>query len=227
MQELISVVIPSFNGEKYIEECILSVKKQHMNTEIIVIDDISTDDTPKIAKSLGCKVLINSIHKGQIAAKNMGVRISKGDYWLTIDQDDILVDGALCRLFEEINKTADYNIVMAKVQDFCSDNIIENKKYCKSEPYFGILTGAVLFKKEVFNKIGLWYEKSSTGDVIDLTNRLFDHGLDIKKIDFVSCLRRIHSNNYGRLHQDLEYKDYAYALRQRIIKKQRAGTNED
>ena len=45
MSDLISIVIPTYNGEKYIKECIESIQKQNMNTEIIVVDDISTDKT--------------------------------------------------------------------------------------------------------------------------------------------------------------------------------------
>ena len=65
MQDLISVIIPSYNGEKYIKECIESIQKQNMNTEIIVVDDISTDKTVEIARGMGCKVIVNTEHKGQ------------------------------------------------------------------------------------------------------------------------------------------------------------------
>ena len=47
MQDLVSVVIPSYNGEKYIKECIESIQAQDFPHEIIVIDDISTDILPR------------------------------------------------------------------------------------------------------------------------------------------------------------------------------------
>ena len=73
MNNLISIIIPAYNGEKYIQECITSIQNQNMNTEIIVIDDISTDKTADIARSMGCKVIVNDEHKGQVAGKNTGV----------------------------------------------------------------------------------------------------------------------------------------------------------
>ena len=88
MQDLISVIIPSFNGEKYIAETIESVQNQNFPYEIIVIDDISTDKTAQIAEEMGCRVIINKEHKGQVAGKNTGIKEAKGNYWLTIDQDD-------------------------------------------------------------------------------------------------------------------------------------------
>ena len=66
----------------------------------------------------------------------------------------------------------------------------------------------------------VWQERESiTGDVIDLTNRLEKVGVKIKKIDFISCDRRIHNANYGRTNQADEYKDYAKLLRERLGKK--------
>lgn len=216
MQDLISVIIPAYNGEKYIKECIESIQKQKMNTEIIVVDDISTDNTVQIARGLGCRVIVNKEHKGQIAGKNTGIRKSNGKYWMTIDQDDILIDGALKKLVDEIENEPDTKIVMAKLKDFCSADTPEQFRFCKPNAFWGILTGSALFKKEVFDKIGFWNENAITGDVIDLTTRLIQNGIEIRKIDFVSCRRRIHRANYGRTNQKEEYKDYANALRTRL-----------
>jgi len=216
MQDLISIIIPAYNGEKYIKECIESIQKQKMNTEIIVVDDISTDNTARIARDSGCRVIINREHKGQIAGKNTGIREAKGTYWLTIDQDDMLTDGALKKLVEEIEKEPDTKIVMAKLKDFCSADSPEQIRFCKPYAFWGILTGAALFKKEIFSKIGFWNENAITGDVIDLTTRLIQNGIEIRKADFVSCRRRIHCANYGRTNQKEEYKDYANALRVRL-----------
>ena len=216
MSDLISIIIPTYNGEKYIKDCIKSIQNQNMNTEIIVIDDISDDKTIEIAKSLNCRIIINKTRQGQIIAKNTGIKEAKGKYWLTIDQDDILAKNALKKLVYEIKKDNDNYIVMAKLKDFCSIDTPEQKKYCKTKPYYGILTGTTLFKTEIFNKIGFWKKGIITGDVIDLENRLINTEIKIKKIDFVSCYRRIHDNNFGKTNQKDEYKDYAKLLRERL-----------
>jgi len=216
MENLISVIIPSFNGEKYIKETIESIQIQNFPHEIIVIDDISKDKTVEIAKSMNCKVIINNKHKGQVASKNTGIKEAKGNFWLTIDQDDLLVKNALEILYNEMQKDINNQIIMAQLKDFCSPDSPNEIKYCKPNAYWGILTGSTLFKKEIFNKIGLFREDMITGDVIDLTNRLLKHNIEIKKIPFVSCQRRIHNANYGRTNKSDEYKDYAKNLRERI-----------
>ncbi len=218
MQDLISIVIPSYNGEKYIAECINSIQAQKMNTEIIVIDDISTDKTVQIARNMGARVIVNEVHKGQVAGKNTGIREAKGKYWLTIDQDDMLADGALQQLYDEMLRDDNRYIVMAMLKDFCSPETPDQQKFCKPQPFRGILTGSTLFKKEVFDIIGPFREDIITGDVIDMTNRMAKTGLKITNVDFVACNRRIHDANFGRTNQKDEYKDYLKVLRERLKK---------
>lgn len=219
MQNLISVIIPSYNGEKYIKETIESIQKQKFNHEIIVIDDMSTDKTVEIAQSLGCRVIVNKEHKGQMAGKNTGIKEAKGNYWLTIDQDDLLVDNALQTLYDEMQKDPNYTIVMAQLQNFCSPDTPEQEKYVNKKPFSNILTGSTLFKKKVFDIVGFFREDTITGDVIDLTERLKKHGLSIHKADFITCNRRIHNDNFGITNQADEYKDYATILRDKLRKK--------
>ena len=219
MNNLISITIPTFNGEKYIEETINSIQKQNFNHEIIVVDDLSSDNTAKIAASLGCRVYINEAHKGQMAGKNKGINLSKGNYWLTIDQDDLLVDNALEMLYDEMHKNDEYKIVMAKIKNFCSPDTPHRKKVTNPKPFSNILTGSTLFKKEIFDIIGLFREDTITGDVIDLIQRLDVHGLSIHRADFITCNRRIHDNNFGITNQKDEYKDYAKILRDKLIKR--------
>ena len=219
MENLISVVIPSYNGEKYIAETIESIQKQDFCHEIIVVDDMSTDKTVDIAKSMGCRVIQNIEHKGQMAGKNTGIRAASGNYWLTIDQDDILAQNALSMLYDEMRKNPEYKIVMAKLKNFCSPDTPHRKKFVNPTPFSNILTGSTLFKKEIFDIIGFFREDTITGDVIDLTERLKNKGLSIHKVDFITCYRRIHDNNFGITNQSDEYKDYAKILRDKLKNK--------
>ena len=216
MADLISVVIPTYNGEKYIKDCIESIQSQDFPHEIIVIDDISTDRTVEIARSMGCRVIVNTEHKGQMAGKNTGIREAKGNYWLTIDQDDMLVNNALQMLYDEMQKDLSYQIVMAQLKNFCSPDTPQQAKFVNPKPFTNILTGSTLFKKEVFNTIGFFREDTITGDVIDLRERLEKNGLTIHMVNFITCNRRIHETNYGITNHADEYKDYAKILKDKI-----------
>lgn len=214
---LISIIIPSYNGEKYIEETINSIRNQKIKHEIIVVDDVSTDRTVEIARSMGCRLSVNKEHKGQVAGKNTGIKLSNGKYWLTIDQDDKLTEGALENLMQEMQKSSDNKIIMGKLRDFCSPDTPEAQRFVKPKPFYGILTGSTLFERSLFETIGYFREDVITGDVIDLTTRLAKADISITKIDFVTCDRRIHNANYGRTNQQDEYGDYARILRERIF----------
>jgi len=214
---LVSVTIPSYNGEKYIEEAINSIRNQKVKYEIIVVDDMSTDKTVEIARSMGCRLSVNKEHRGQVAGKNTGILLSRGKYWLTLDQDDKLTDGALEYLLETMHKNPDTKIVMAMLRDFCSPDTPDAQRFVKHKPFYGILTGSTLFEKDNFNIIGPFREDVITGEVIDLTTRLAKANIKITKVNFVACDRRIHNENYGRTNQRDEYSDYAKVLRERIF----------
>lgn len=217
----ISIIIPVKNGSggKYLNQAIEGILAQEMNVEIIVVDDASTDNTVEIAQSYGCKIVHHEVSRGQVAGKNSGLNVAEGKYILFHDHDDIMLKGALKRLYEEFEP--DTMAVEAKVQDWYSPDLPEEEKsktIIKQEPYWGLFTGAILIKKEVFNKIGYFNESVHTGEIIDWQSKMDFHGLRIKKIDFVSTMRRIHSTNFGKTNQKKEFKDYATILRAKIKK---------
>jgi glycosyltransferase involved in cell wall biosynthesis len=88
---LISVVIPCFNSESYIQESINSVLSQtYRKIELIVIDDGSTDDTLKVIKEYEKSIVIlRQENQGAASARNLGIHHSKGDYIALLDSDDV------------------------------------------------------------------------------------------------------------------------------------------
>ncbi|TCI49906.1 glycosyltransferase family 2 protein [Exiguobacterium sp. SH5S13] len=92
---LISIIIPAYNVEKYIEKCILSILRQtYINIEVIVVNDGSTDNTGELIdrmSKLDSRLKIS--HKknaGVSAARNSGIEISTGDYLVFVDADDYI-----------------------------------------------------------------------------------------------------------------------------------------
>lgn len=217
--DLISVIIPVKNGAKYIRQAIEGILVQKMNTEIIVVDDCSEDNTVEIAKKYGCKVVKHEIQKGPVVAKNSGLKLANGKYIMFHDHDDIMLNGALKILYEEFSSD-DVYAVEAKIQDFYSPDLSEKEKstiQIKSEPYWGLFSGAILMRVEVFDKIGLFNENICAGEIIEWQSKMKLNNLKIKKLDFVSVKRRIHSNNFGRTNRSTEFKNYASILRAKLM----------
>jgi hypothetical protein len=215
---LISVIIPVKNGSNYLREAVDGIKKQKMNTEIIVVDDGSTDNTADIAEELGCMVIKNPKNLGQDVSKNIGLKRAKGNYILFHDHDDVMRENALMKMYKEFELNKDLQVVMAKLKDFVSPELKDEKISVRKEAYYGSLAGAVLFRKEVFDVIGNFDESTNVGG-LDILLRLEKYGIKTKKINITAVNRRIHNTNYGKISKQREYKDYATILKNRLLKK--------
>ncbi len=110
MNDLISVIVPVYNVEKYLKRCIESIVNQtYKNIEIILIDDGSTDLSGKIcddyAKNNKKINVIHSENYGVSVARNKGLEIFNGTYVIFVDADDILLDDAVETLYTSIIQT--------------------------------------------------------------------------------------------------------------------------
>ena len=91
--ELISVIVPIYNVEKYLEKCVNSILKQtYINLEIILVDDGSPDRCPeicdKLAKTDDRIKVIHQQNGGLSKARNVGIDVAKGAYLVFVDSDD-------------------------------------------------------------------------------------------------------------------------------------------
>ena len=106
---MISVIIPVYNVEKYLNECLNSVCSQTFeNLEIILVDDGSTDDSSKICDEWSAKDsrvrVIHQLNAGLSEARNSGLKYCKGDYILYIDSDDSIEEDLVESLMNLIEK---------------------------------------------------------------------------------------------------------------------------
>lgn len=107
MSKLISVIIPMYNAEKYIEECIKKILNQTINNfEIVIVNDGSTDNSVEICNKyaeLDNRIKVISISNSGVSnARNVGFRESIGDYILWIDADDMMKENMLELLYNNI-----------------------------------------------------------------------------------------------------------------------------
>lgn len=100
----ISVIVPFYNTEQYLERCIEHLIAQSMHKEIILIDDGSTDHSYKIASRYAamnsCVVILRQNNQGQSAARNRGLEAATGEYVLFCDSDDFIEEESLPELYE-------------------------------------------------------------------------------------------------------------------------------
>ena len=91
---LVSIVIPVFDGERFLSEAIESVLAQdHRPIEVIVVDDGSTDASADVAHSFDDVVVLGSGNHGAAAARNLGVARAAGPFLTFLDADDLMPGG--------------------------------------------------------------------------------------------------------------------------------------
>ena len=129
MNSKISVIIPVYNVETYLRECLNSVINQsYTNLEIICINDGSTDNSLKILEEYAKKdkrfVIINQENQGQGIARNLGIKASRGNYIFFLDSDDYILSGTLEKLHKKIMETKS-DIVSTQTEVFSEEETPE------------------------------------------------------------------------------------------------------
>ena len=149
--DVISVIVPVYMVEEYLERCVSSIAKQtYPHLEIILVDDGSPDHCPAIcdrwAEADGRIKVIHQENGGVSSARNAGLREAKGEYIAFVDGDDFLPENALQILYERIIKDGS-DMVIGKHTDIY-ENGSENGNYCRW------MTDGVLSKEEFFRVMG-------------------------------------------------------------------------
>lgn len=168
----VSVVIPLYNEESYIEECINSVINQtYKNFEIIIVDDNSIDDSLKVVKKIKdkrIKIIELKENKGVSNARNVGVEYSTGDYLCFLDSDDYWRYDKIEKQIKFIkNKSFIYSNYMYvdKYGKKIKEVIVPNKlTYHEALKNTCIFTGTVMFDMSKITKEDLFMPNLKIGE---------------------------------------------------------------
>ncbi|BAQ61473.1 glycosyltransferase [Geminocystis sp. NIES-3708] len=219
---LISVIIPAFNAEKYLKDAIESVIKQNYQPlEIILIDDGSTDNTAKIAKSFQNIKYIYQENSGPAIARNNGIKIAGGDYIAFLDQDDLWTPNKLSLQINYLKDHSDISYVLGQQKIFLESGI-EKPKWLKQE-YLETITpayllSALLTRKSIFNQIGYFDSSYKHGNDSDWLLKTIDARLSMYIIPEIVLLKRIHDANQSHNIEEMK-SDVLSFLRASIQRK--------
>jgi len=124
----ISVIIPVYNVEKYLEECVGSIQRQTLkDIEIICVNDGSRDSSLEILKKLAKKdkrvVIIDQKNAGAGAARNTGIKAARGKYLGFVDSDDEIFPTMYEELYEKAEKTGAEMVITGEIETLFDDNI--------------------------------------------------------------------------------------------------------
>ena len=206
---MISVIVPVYNVEEYLEECLESIRQQTFtDIEVILVNDGSTDSSKEICERF-CQAdnrfkLINQENQGQSVARNRGIKESVGQFIMFVDSDDVIntnvlevllpymktdVDIVECRMTRKkeeffLNKTSTIVFEGNSKEAILNCIAFKEVKYCAFKK---------LYRREIVQKIpfleGYIYEDVFTG-----INYL-KHIRKIVVIDYIGYYYRVHANS--------------------------------
>jgi len=195
---LVSVIIPVLNGERFIADAVHSVLAQNYPAlEIIIIDDGSTDGTEAAVRRLPCEVhYFKQARQGPAAARNRGIRDASGDLVAFLDVDDLWPAHTLHRLVAELRADPALEVARGYSQVMELDAALGRYEYRgnpkESFPY-SITAG--VYRKRVFDRVGLFDHNLLFGEDTDWYNRANELKIPIRRIEAVTLHVRRHGGN--------------------------------
>lgn len=188
MGEVISVIVPVYNVEKYLERCVNSILEQtYQQLQIILVDDGSTDQSGKMCDAYAKKeeriIVIHKINGGLSDARNAGMEVATGEYVCFFDSDDWIEKDTLKTAYDAL-KTSGMDIaVWGFVKDFVDQNEnIENTSYvaignhiCKKEKR----CNSILLQDEALTMIGYAWNKLYKMSIISENSIKFEKGTSL------------------------------------------------
>lgn len=200
---LVSVIIPTYNRADYIVEAIESVFGQtHTNTEVIVIDDGSTDTTRDVLKPyIDAKRIsyVHQAHSGVSKARNLGLKAARGTYIKFLDSDDFLYPDQIEAQIKDLNgaqdvlSITDFTVLKPNGErEFKEIYLVEKNKQLASfiESNRGVIH-AFLTPKACLDKVGGFDESLESCEDLDLWIQILFQGAHARRLNINGCCYRI------------------------------------
>jgi len=194
---LVSIIIPVFNGERFLREAVESVLAQKYSpVEIIIVDDGSTDGTATVARSFPETVrYLHQTNHGPAAARNRGIEQAQGNLIAFADADDLWPSHKLELQLPYLIRDAKIDIVLGRIQQVL---LSETQSQEVGEAGFSVNLGSAVIRKSVFERVGLFDETMRYSEDVDWFLRAREGGAAIMTIDAVTLFYRQHQENMTR-----------------------------
>jgi glycosyltransferase involved in cell wall biosynthesis len=224
---LVSIVLPVYNGERYLAEAIDSVLGQSYRAiELIAVDDGSTDGTAAILRAYHDRLRSEwQPNQGAGAARNRGVTLARGELLGFLDADDIWVDGRVARQVAALAADPECEAVLGHVAHFYSPELDDAQRSRIVEPEAAPGTfhaGTMLIRRASFLRVGYLPTSYKLGEFIDWFLRAEEARLRSVTLPEVALRRRLHLGHVG-LRQRQYRSDYVRILKAAMDRRRAAA----
>lgn len=227
-----SVIIPVYNGERYLAEAIRSVRAQTLRPlEIIVVDDGSTDATPQVIADLavtsGVPVCaIRQPNCGPAAARNRGLELAQGDLIAFLDADDWWPETSLSRRADCLLRHPELAGVIGATQLMVEVTDAPGRPPAPwGVPQPSLNLGGALIRRSAFDQVGVFDEAFAYAEDADWLLRAREAGLRFGVHPAVALMARRHANNMTN-QTEPSGAYLAQALRRSLARRQQHAGND-
>jgi len=221
---LVSVIVPVYNGDRFLAEAIDSIRRQdYRPLEIVVVDDGSTDGTPSVMSRLAGEEMryVRQDNAGTPAARNTGLRLARGALVGFLDADDLWTDRKLAIQVPRLMEVPAAEIVLGYTE---VASLADGEPSCRVAlaPAPLLTLGAALVRRSSFRRAGLFDETLRYCDDVDWFLRAKEAGLSLRiHGDLVQVYRRHDRNLTNR--RDLDRRSFVAVLKRSLDRRRRAG----
>jgi len=221
---LVSVILPVYNGELYLDSAIQSIFDQEYDPfEVIVVDDGSSDNSADIVRSYKDVRYRYQPNQGVAAARNVGLSMARGEFIAFLDQDDLWTSNKLRIQVEYLLKNSNVGYVIARIKTFLEPGTELpqgiTKAHLMSDTSI-LLPGSLVARKAVFEKVGYFDTKYLLADDLDWFFRAKEAGTTMAIVPEILLKRRLHSSNLSYNMKKMT-SEFALALKSSIDRKRK------
>ncbi len=196
---LVSVVIPVYNGEKYVAHALESVFKQdYQPFEVILVDDGSTDRTAQIIGKYDNVQYIYQSKQGVSSARNKGIAASRGEIITFLDSDDFWQPNRLTVTIRYLDRHPEVGYVLGRQMMFVEPGCTVPpwvKAEWLTEPQDASNTGVLVGRRVTFDRVGLFNKDYKGGEDTEWLVRASEAGIPMARLPEIVLHRRIHGGN--------------------------------
>jgi glycosyltransferase involved in cell wall biosynthesis len=216
----VSVIVPTYNGASTLLDAIESIRAQEVPLEIIVVDDGSTDDTPRVLEAFDDVVAMRTENRGPAAARNCGLGFARAPLITFLDDDDVWVPRKLAHQLQLLEEHPNASVILGRTA-FQSLDPSSNRWNAVAEPHLLYHLGASLCRRQTFDRIGMLDPDLRSSEDVDWFLRVRDAGLEIVVSPEVAQLHRRNGLNMT-LGKDLRDLGFIEVVK-RSLDRRRAG----
>ncbi len=194
MKPLISCIMPTRNGERYIAAALESILAQPWRPlEIIVIDDGSTDRSGEIAAGFGALVrVVRHPVANPVLARNRGMELAAGEFFCFLDHDDLFAPTKLELQMTAFTQAPELDVCVGMIQRFQQSSAGTEPL---GDPVAGYLTIAMLARRQVFERVGPFNPENFHSDSAEWFLRARSFGVSVRLLPEILVYHREHDSN--------------------------------